>query len=100
MKDKEQSFVKATCNFVFGCVATFFSAWVVTMLWGWFAVATFGLPALSIMAVFGLEILVNTFMFNPYKWTFNEKESSQASAEIIGVSGLALVVGFLIHLCM
>jgi hypothetical protein len=87
-------------KFVLGLIATGFHAFVITMLWSWFAVATFGLPALSIVAVFGFELLVNTFMFNPYKTEVQKKEGTQASLEIIGVSALTLLSGFLLHLMM
>jgi uncharacterized membrane protein SpoIIM required for sporulation len=97
---KEKTGVEIAMSFVLGLVATGFHAFTVTMLWSWFAVAVFGLPALSIVAVFGFEILVNTFRYNPYTTTVQEKEGVQASIEIIGVSALALLAGFLLHLMM
>jgi hypothetical protein len=97
---KEKSGVEVALSFVLGLVAAGFSAFVITMLWTWFAVAVFGLPVLSIVAVFGLELLVNTFMFNPYTTNVQEKDAVQASSEIIGVSALALLAGFLLHLMM
>lgn len=97
---KEVSIAALIGKFVLGIVATAFNAFVVTMLWSWFAVAVFGLPAISIAAVFGLELLVNTFLFNPYTTNVQDKDGVEASTEIIAVSGLALIAGYIIHLCM
>lgn len=97
---KEKSIVKIVGDFLLGCLATGFNAWTVTMLWAWFAVAVFGLPAISVQAVLGLEILVNAFVFNPYRASFNDKESSQASLELLAVSVIAFLAGYVIHLCM
>lgn len=92
--------MKHVGNLVLGVIAVAFNAWTVTMLWSWFACAVFGLPAISIAAVIGISLLINTFTFNPYRWTFNEKESSQASLETIMVSVVALLGGWLVHLAM
>jgi hypothetical protein len=97
---KEKSGVEIVMSLVLSLVAAGFHAFTITMLWSWFAVAVFGLPVLSIVAVFGFEILVNTFLFNPYTTNVQEKEGTQASVEIIGVSALALLAGFLLHLMM
>jgi hypothetical protein len=97
---KENSIGVLIGKFVLGLFATGFNAWTITMLWGWFAVAVFGLPAISVVAVFGLELLVNTFLFNPYTTHVQEKEGWEASLEIIMVSALALLCGFLLHLMM
>lgn len=100
MKKEKKSLATAVGNFVLGLVATGFNAWAVTLLWTWFAVATFGLPALSIVAVFGLEILLKTFAFNPYTFKPSEKDSATASCELIGVTAFALLAGYLLHLMM
>jgi hypothetical protein len=92
--------LKAIGKFLFGCATTAFEAWTITMLWSWFVVAVFGLPALSIPAVLGLEMLVKTFMFNPYKNDLKDMDSTAAIIQHLVVSVVALIAGYVIHLCM
>ena len=35
------------------------NGWVLSVLWGWFAVPVFGLPALSIPAALGVQVIVS-----------------------------------------
>lgn len=44
--------------FLFIMAGGIFEAFVVTKLWGWFVVPTFGLPELSIAVAFGIGMLI------------------------------------------
>ena len=51
----------ALLEFIFivgmGVFSTMFTGFVLTILWGWFIVTTFGLPQLSIPAAIGLALI-------------------------------------------
>ncbi len=49
--------------------STLWKAFVVTKLWTWFIVPTFGLPALSIPVAIGVAMVVT---FLTYQWRFEE----------------------------
>ena len=82
-------------------------------LWGWFVVTQFhGAPNLSVAACLGLSTLVGLFSArgvtkqewverDKYKQEVNDTDLGIANAAIgIFVSGITLLTGYLIHLCM
>lgn len=46
--------------------------WVLSILWGWFAVPTFGLPALSIPTAIGLRVILG--YLTPMPGNHNQKD--------------------------
>jgi hypothetical protein len=65
---------------------------VLTILWGWFAVPVFGLPALSIAAAIGLTVLLS--------YLLNHTKESVSLGNIFIQALAALGAGYLIHLFM
>lgn len=79
----------------FGAVGLFLAAilvrgFVLTVLWGWFAVPVFGLPALGIAPALGLTVLLN--------YLLNHKREAQTLGGIFDGALAALGVGWVIHL--
>jgi hypothetical protein len=76
---------------------TVFRAWVLTVLWAWFAVSTFGVPPLSVAAVIGLTVIIRMLGVPAYKpetlTTFWELQIFSWSLSMIGLG-----VGYLIAL--
>ncbi len=78
-----------------GAVGLFLAAilargFVLTVLWGWFAVPVFGLPPLGIAPALGLAVLLN--------YLLNHKRADQSLAGIFGNALATLGVGWVIHL--
>lgn len=65
---------------------------VLTILWGWFAVPVFGLPALSITAAIGLTVLLS--------YLLNHRKTTASLGDIFLQSVAALGAGWVIHLFM
>jgi hypothetical protein len=88
----------AVCGAAFiGAVGLFLAAvlargFVLTVLWGWFAVPVFGLPALGIAPALGLTVLLG--------YLLNHKKEGQSLADIFAGALAALGVGWVIHLFM
>lgn len=82
-------------------VSTIYSGWVLTVLWGWFIVSTFGLPALSIPLAIGLNLLVVLLTINAQPYTDKEKGffESVSGAMVFGatVRTLFLISGWTLH---
>jgi uncharacterized membrane protein SpoIIM required for sporulation len=91
---------KVVGKFLVGVSAVALNAYVVTVLWAWFVVAVFGLPALSIAAVLGLHLLYKMFTFNQRVEINLVEDGVSADIASIVLSLLALGVGYGIHLCM
>jgi len=79
------------------------SAYTTTHLWAWFVVSTFGVPALSMRAAMGINILITHFVFNPNSATKESKHDSSWDAlatfagAALGTNLLILVMGYLVH---
>jgi hypothetical protein len=65
---------------------------VLTVLWGWFVVPVFGLPALGIASALGLTVLLNNLL--------GHKREAKSLTDIFLMALAALGVGWLIHLFM
>jgi uncharacterized membrane protein len=96
MKAKEC--VTAYCVAVIGIMAIFLAAilmrgFVLTVLWGWFIVPVFGLPALGLAPALGLTVLLN-YLFAAH--TREARSLGTIFQETLGV----LVVGCILHLFM
>jgi hypothetical protein len=66
---------------------------VITLLWSWFMVPVFGLPALGIASALGLTLVLN-YLLDP------GKKGNQTLVEIFTTAGGVLVIGYVIHLFM
>jgi hypothetical protein len=97
MKTKASTVLAVLCASFVGMVGLFLAAiltrgFVLTVLWGWFAVPVFGLPALGIAPALGLTVLLN--------YLLNHRKEGQSLAGIFGGALAALGVGWVIHLFM
>lgn len=71
---------------------------VVSMLWSWFVVTSFGLPPLGIVPSIGLIAVVGAIHRGP----MSSKESSAGDLIVFDVlvAAMTLLVGWVVHLCM
>lgn len=58
--------MKAILSIINHVCAAIFSGYVFSVLWGWFVVSTFGLPAIGIAAAALGVILVGTYVAHQY----------------------------------
>lgn len=66
--------------------------WVLSIMWNWFVVSTFGLPALSIAAAIGVSLVVGLMTYQ-YIYTEDDRSDSSKIAAGLGVNiGGPLVV--------
>lgn len=70
---------------------------VLTVLWGWFVVPAFGLPALGLVDAIGLSLIVG-FLTNPAPKKGEDTDVGWSVAAAITVPTVALIFGFLWHL--
>lgn len=82
--------------------AGFWSGLAVSVLWGWFVVPVFGLPALSIAQAYGLALLVGMLT---HRGTKSDKDADGFAMALgrafIGapfVAGLVLLVGYVVKM--
>ncbi len=66
------------------------------LLWGWFMVPTFGLPAISLAQAVGLTIIIN-FLTHQYIPFEDDNERKKFFAYEIATPVFAIVVGYIIH---
>lgn len=82
---------------VFSPLLTILNGWVLTKLWDWFVVPTFGLPVLGLAAGCGIALIVK---FLTHQTTNNEKDIatflSKSAANSIANSLVFLAVGWII----
>jgi len=77
--------------------------WVLTVLWSWFIVPTFGLPELSIAVAIGLSLIVSMFRgYNNTTKNENLEKSEQVGKVIVLLFGplFVLFLGWIVHLFM
>lgn len=76
----------------------FWTGLALSVLWGWFAVPLFGLPALTIWQAYGLVLLVRTVQ----SWSQSKKDEKQSEiwAKVFiappFICGLFLLVGWFV----
>ncbi len=77
-----------------------FEAFVLSTLWAWFVVTTFGLPALTLPVAIGIKLVFSILMPTPY---FKTSEDNKESAKKVGlkiVGGLImLLIGYIVKSC-
>lgn len=70
---------------------------VLTVLWGWFVVTTFGLPELSLPAALGVALVAQFLIYHPYRKP-EESTSSERIGRAVGYNLFALGIGWIVHL--
>ncbi len=58
-------------------VAFFINGYTLSVLWSWFIVSKFGLPALTIAEALGLALVVSYFTFNHAKHEWNDNSDEE-----------------------
>lgn len=85
-------------------LSSMWSGYVLSILWGWFVVPTFGLPSLSVVTAIGIAIVVSYLTHQIYTGREEKKEWSEKFADMIGYGILkpliALGFGWVVHLFM
>lgn len=81
--------------YVIGC--NIFSGFVLSILWGWFVVSTFGLPALTIPLAMGIMLVVS-YMTKQADFNNQDREDYQKRVNIVMIVKplVALVIGYVI----
>ena len=87
-------------------VSSILNGYVLSVLWGWFMVPTFGLPDLSVAAAVGISLIVR-YLTDQHKSsepknegeTFGEKFGTAIGIAILAPL-FALFFGWIIHLFM
>ena len=59
--------------------------WVISIMWKWFIVTAFGLPALSVVAAIGVSLVVSTMTYQ-YIYTEDNRSDSTKIAGALGVT--------------
>ena len=86
-------------------LSSIFNGYVLSVLWGWFVVPTFGVPKLSVTAAIGIALVVS---YITDRKDSNEKEDKRPFGEIlreglteaIAKSLFVLFFGWIVHLFM
>jgi hypothetical protein len=88
-------------SFTLSIVEYFLNAYVLTVLWSWFIVSTFHLPALTIYAAMGLTLVVAYLTKQP-DFTGQEIDDYATKMKVYGIIRplLALFMGWSIKICM
>jgi len=86
-------------------VSILWTGYVLAVLWGWFVVPTFGLPALSIPAAFGIALIASfTCKADTYDLAKEDKPAGEQFVGMLAYSLLkpaaALVFGWAVNLWM
>jgi formate-dependent nitrite reductase membrane component NrfD len=81
--------------YVIGC--NIFSGFVLSILWGWFIVSTFGLPALTIPLAMGIMLVVG-YLSKQVDFNNQDREDYQKRMNVVMIVKplVALVVGYVI----
>src|SRR3954465_13392868 len=105
MADTED-FIAGLVIFVIAMVvivlSTIYSGFVLSILWAWFMVKTFALPALTISQALGVSIVVR-FLTWEYPTNKDEKASDSVPVSLVKVFAippLALIFGYIVPLFM
>lgn len=58
-----KTLISSLILFGVGLAAVAYNGWVLTMMWAWFVVPTFGLPVLSVVPAVGLALIVSMLTY-------------------------------------
>lgn len=72
--------ITALAGVAFYIPVALLDGWVMSILWRWFMVTAFGLPALSVVAAIGVCICIHSFIAT----TNNCKQEKQGWPQIVG----------------
>jgi len=61
----------------------FYNAWAISLLWGWFIVPAFALPALTILQAWGLAIFVTYLTYHPQSNQHNKDLTAYFIGEVV-----------------
>jgi hypothetical protein len=64
--------------------ASLLEGWVISVLWRWFIVTTFGLPALSVVAAIGVVIFFRSVVTPPPSTCCDHKQKANSWLQIAG----------------
>jgi hypothetical protein len=78
-------------------IAAVWSGFVLSILWGWFAVPAFGLPPLSIPAAIGVSMIAS---YLTYQYGLKSADGEDGGKSLLNVllrPLVALMVGWVVH---
>ncbi len=84
-------------------VSALLNGWVLSILWGWFIVPTFGLPKLSVVTAIGIALTVHYLTYQYHKEAKSEQDDElgilfmRSFLFVIFQPLLALMVGWVVH---
>ncbi len=100
--DKESGCMAPLLGLVIGVPLALWNSWVMTVLWGWFAVPQFGVRPLSMPVAYGILLLAG--MMHPTPNTTKEQRERGSTERVIEIlvlgaftSTLSLLLGWLAH---
>lgn len=76
-------------------LGTVLNGWVLTILWGWFMVPIFNLPALTLVPAMGVALVIGYLTKN-----VGVKADENAAAAMIVYPFITLLIGYVIQLFM
>lgn len=76
--------------------ADFWGGFVLSILWGWFAVSHLGLPSIGVAAAAGLLVVGRLFFFRPLR-RFDGQDAAEALADATLLPAVLLGAGWLLH---
>lgn len=90
-------FALAILNLAYTIGCTILSGCVLSLLWGWFIVSTFGLPVLTIPLAMGIMLVVS-YMTKQADFNNQDREDYQMRVNVVMIVKplVALVVGYVI----
>lgn len=94
-------FALAILNLAYTIGCTILSGYVLSILWGWFAVPAFGLPALTIPLAMGIMLVVS-YMTKQADFNNSDREDYQKRVNVVMIVKplAALAVGYVIKMFM
>ena len=83
-------------------IATILNGCVLTILWGWFFIPTFGLPPISIAQAMGIGLVINYLTYHLVRTPATE-ESGSDQLKFMAIQAIyrpvtVLAIGWVIHL--
>ena len=97
-----QGFLKILGALALAVVLNMWKGFVITLLWAWFIVTTFHLPALGLAAAIGLSCVsaILTWQYGPKDIKDIEENNHQAIILSFFYPALTLLIGWIAHMFM
>lgn len=104
MKDLYEAlgkFAVAILNLVYTIGCMILSGYVLSILWVWFIVSTFGLPLLTVPVAIGIMLVVG-YMTKQADFNNSDREDYQKRINVVQIVKplSALAVGWVVKMCM